>query len=277
LPQPHNIIAVVFDYDKTLSPRYMQEDAIFKRFAIAPDAFWGRVNVLVRDQHYESELAWMHLLLEHEGVAACSNAQLRAMGADISFYPGLPEALPELRRTLDDARYREAGVQLEYYVVTSGLRELVEGSVLRPHLRAVFGCEYDERDGRIWRPKRTVSHTAKTQMLFRISKNLISMGEDVNQHMPADQRRIPFVNMVYVGDGPTDVPCFAVLKNYDGKSVAVYNPADRRAFDTCYELSVKSKRVDAMAPADYRAGSPLRLILERMVLEIAERIVAGLK
>jgi hypothetical protein len=110
-------------------------------------------------------------------------------------------------------------------------------------------------------------------MLFRISKNLISMGEDVNQHMPADQRRIPFSNMVYVGDGPTDIPCFAVLKNYAGKSLAVYNPADRRAFDTCYELCVKSKRVDAMAPADYRAGSPLRLVLERMILEIADRIV----
>ncbi len=273
MPQPHNIIAVVFDYDKTLSPRYMQEDAIFKRFNIRSDEFWSRANVLVQTHHYESELAWMHLLLEHEGIARASNADLRTMGADIAFYPGLPAALPEMRVVLDDDRYRQSGIQLEFYVVTSGLRELVEGSVLRPHLRAVFGCEYDERDGRIWRPKRTVSHTAKTQMLFRISKNLISMGEDVNQHMPAEARRIPFENMIYVGDGPTDVPCFAVLKNYDGKSVAVYNPDDKKAFQTCYDLSVKSKRVDAMAAADYRAGSQLRLVLERMILEISDRIV----
>lgn len=273
MAQPHNVIAVVFDYDKTLSARYMQEDAIFRRFGIDADDFWRRANALVRERQYENELAWMHLLLEHPEAAKVSNADLRKMGADLTFYPGLPDALPQMRSVLDDARYREYGVLLEYYVVTSGLKELVEGSALRPHLRAVFGCEYDERDGRVWRPKRTVSHTAKTQMLFRISKNLISMSEDVNQHMPAELRRIPFANMIYVGDGPTDVPCFAVLKNYEGKTLAVYSPTERKAFETCYELAVKSKRVDAMAPADYQPNTPLRLTIERMILEIADRIV----
>lgn len=268
MAQPQNIVAVVFDYDKTLSPSYMQEDAIFRRFGIAAREFWDRTDALVRDRQYESELAWMHLLLEHPEAAKLSNADLRAMGKDLTLYPGLPDALPQMQAAVE----RTDGVKIEYYVVTSGLRELVDGSALRPHLKAAFGCEYDERDGRIWRPKRTVSHTAKTQMLFRISKNLIAMSEDVNRHMPADQRRIPFANMIYVGDGPTDVPCFAVLNEYGGKTLAVYNPDDRRAFETCYDLQVRARRVHAIAPADYRAGSPLRLLLERMIVDVAEVI-----
>ncbi|MBI2932322.1 MAG: haloacid dehalogenase-like hydrolase [Planctomycetes bacterium] len=273
MPQPQNIVGVVFDYDKTLSPSYMQEDAIFKRFGIEPKPFWGRTNALVADHLYESELAWMYQLLDHPEVAKLSNAELRAMGQDLKFYPGLPDALPQMRALLDNTKYREFGVQLEYYVVTSGLKELVKGSPLTPHLKAVFGCEFDERDGRLWRPKRCVSHTAKTQMLFRISKNLISMSEDVNVHMPHEQIRIPFWNMVYVGDGPTDVPCFAVVKNYGGKTIAVYDPSDDRAYQKCYELTVNEKRVDMAAEANYAPKSHLRRTLDRMILEIADKIV----
>jgi len=273
MPQPQNVIAVVFDYDKTLSPSYMQEDGIFKRFGIDSRAFWTRTNALVADELYENELAWMYQLLDDPNVRALSNADLRKLGAELTFYPGLPDALPQMRGVLDTTKHREFGLQLEYYVVTSGLKELVKGSTLAPHLKAIFGCEFDEKDGRIARPKRCVSHTGKTQMLFRISKNMIAMSEDVNQHMPREELRIPFWNMVYVGDGPTDVPCFAVMKNYGGRTVAVYDPSDDRAYTRCYELAVNEKRVDMMAEADYAPRSQLRRTLERMVLEIADKIV----
>lgn len=263
-----NVIAVVFDYDKTLSPHHMQEDTILRRFGVAPGEFWGRSDALLRKPGYDNELAWMNLLLEIPGVTRLSNADLRRMGGDLVFYPGLPGALKEMRGILRGPRFTRRRIGLEFYVVTSGLKEIVAGSPLAPFLRRVFGCEYDERKGRLWRPRRVVSHTGKTQMLFRINKDLLGMHEDVNVQMADEDRRIPFPNMIYVGDGPTDVPCFRVVMNYGGRTLAVHNPADPKARERCLDL-LRAKRVHDVAPADYRAGSVLRRTLGRMIEAIA--------
>lgn len=269
---PQNVIAVVFDYDRTLSPHHMQEDTVLRRFGVDPKDFWAKSDRLLRDPGYDNELAWMTLLLEIPGASKLSNADLRAMGRDLVLFPGLPQALAEMKSLLRSPRFARRRLKLEFYVVTSGLGVIVEGSALAPHLRAVLGCEYDERRGRLWRPRRTVSHTGKTQMLFRINKNLLDRSLDVNVHMPDEVRRVPFPNMIYVGDGPTDVPCFRVVMNYGGQTLAVHDPADPRARERCLEL-LRAKRVHDVVPADYRPGSLLRRTLERMIARAAAGIV----
>ena len=273
--QPHNIIAIVYDYDHTLSPHYMQEDTIFRRVGIDAGSFWNSCLVLIKEKGYDQELAYMKQLLEHEQVQTLSNADLKAMGEDLQFYPGVPAFFEELRAVIDHPRYAECDIHLEHYVVSSGLQAILEGSQIATYVKALFGCEFDETDGHITFPKRTISHTQKTQFLFRVNKGLLNMKQDVNDHMPEEARRIPFRQMIYVGDGPTDVPCFTLMKKNGGFAVAVYNPHDqtRRSFEKCYQLARHADRVHFTAPADYQPGSHLRLILERHITEMAEDIV----
>ena len=273
---PQNTIAIVYDYDQTLSPSYMQDEVVFPTFGIDGKSFWRRCSEFVRDQGYDSELAYMKVLLDTLGMDRPTNDELRQLGAKLNFYKGLPEMFDDFRDNLLSPDQRDQDISVEHYIISSGMKVLIEGSRLAPYVRAIFGCEFaEDEQGRIAFPKRVISHTQKTQFLFRINKGLLDMSQDVNDHMEAAIRPIPFPNMIYLGDGPTDVPCFTVMRKNDGHAIAVYNPDDpeRVGFKKCYQLSTHAERVRHIAPADFRAGSHLRLLLEQMVDEIASRIV----
>jgi haloacid dehalogenase-like hydrolase len=275
-----NTIGIVYDYDQTLSPAYMQDDVIFPAFGIHAEKFWRRCAELVQEQGYDQELAYMKSLLDYLAVDRPTNKQLQELGANMSLYRGLPEMFDEFQEGLLTPEQVETGIRVEHYVVSSGLKVLIEGSRIRPYLRAVFGCEYaEDAEGRITFPKRVISHTQKTQYLFRINKGLLDMSQDVNDHMPDDVRPIPFRNMIYIGDGPTDVPCFTIMKKNGGHAIAVYNPDDpeRASFRKCFDLATRAERVRHIAPADYRRNSHLRLLLEEMVREIVDRVLAERK
>jgi hypothetical protein len=264
-PSLHNTIALVYDYDQTLSPYYMQDDVIFPAFGINAAKFWERCGALVQVEGYDNELAYMKCLLDYLAMDRPSNQQLKQLGAKMRLYKGLPEMFEEFRLDLLEEHHSAAGIHIEHFVVSSGLKALIEGSPLRPYLREVFGCEYaEDSEGKITFPKRVISHTQKTQYLFRINKGLLDMSQDVNDHMPDETRPVPFPNMIYIGDGPTDVPCFAIMRKNGGQSIAVYNPDDpsRASFKKCYSLSAHADRVRHIAPSDYRRGSHLRLLLE---------------
>ncbi len=275
MTQPQNVIAVVYDYDRTLSPQSMHQDVIFPRMGIDASDFWARADKLRDKLAYEDELAWIRLLLDYPDFRQLSNEDLREFGSQLRFFPGVPGVFGELGGLLKDERYVRHGVTLEHYIVTSGLKEVLAGSKLSGCVEAIFGCELDEdSDGKVFWPKRVVSHTSKTQYLFRISKGseYVDLSHDVNDHMPEEERRIPFRNMIYIGDGPTDVPCFAVLTHRGGIALAVYNPQIGKSFDTCMRLQ-EANRVDGIAPADYGEGTHLRQLVEYHVRRMADRIV----
>jgi hypothetical protein len=268
-------IGLIYDYDQTLSPNYMQDEVLFPRFGINPTQFWKKSRELVDTEGYDGELAYLKALLDYLALDRPTNAELSALGANLKFYPGLPALFAELSASLTD-QHRMLGIKVEHYIVSSGLKALLDGSELAPHVKKIFGCEFGEdSDGRISFPKRVISHTTKTQFLFRINKGMLEPNEDVNDHMSPELRPIPFHNMIYVGDGPTDVPCFTLMKKYGGHGIAVYNPTEshRTSFKKCYQLSALADRVKHIAPADYRPGSHLRLLLEEMITEIADGIV----
>ena len=275
MTQPQNVIAVVYDYDRTLSPQSMHNDVIFPRIGMDGEAFWQETDRLRDKGAYEDELAWIRLLLENSAFRRLSNSDLRAFGRRLQFFSGVPQVFGELGAFLKDDKYSRHGVILEHYIVTSGLKEVLAGSVLSDHIEAIFGCELDEDgDGNVYWPKRVVSHTAKTQYLFRISKGpeYVDLSHDVNDHMPEDERRIPFRNMIYIGDGPTDVPSFTVTMNRGGRALAVYNPAKPGSIDIAMQLK-EADRINDCAPAEYQPGTHLRRLLEYHIGRIADRIV----
>jgi hypothetical protein len=231
---------------------------------------------LVQEQKWDGELAYMKCLLDYLGMDNVTNARLTELGAGLRFFPGLPELFEALPKAAPPRRARAGrhqGGTLHHLLRPQGAARWL---ALQPYVKAMFGCEFGEdAEGRISFPKRVISHTTKTQFLFRINKGMLRYDQDVNDHMPADQRPIPFENMVYVGDGPTDVPCFTVMNRNGGHGIAVYNPEDAtgRSFRKCFQLSTHAGRVKHIAPADYREGSHLWLLLAEMVREIADRIL----
>ena len=276
MANPQNTIAIVYDYDQTLSPSYMQDEVVFPAFGINSGSFWRRCSELVRDQGYDSELAYMKVLLDTLGMDRPKNSELKELGKKLNFYQGLPEMFDQFRDGLLSEEQVAHGINVEHYIISSGMKVLIDGSRLAPYVRAIFGCEFaEDSEGRITFPKRVISHTQKTQYLFRINKGLLEMTEDVNDHMDPSIRPVPFPNMIYLGDGPTDVPCFTVMRKNGGEAIAVYNPDDpaRLGFKKCFQLSAHADRVKHIAPADYREGTHLRLLLEQMVEETANRMM----
>ncbi len=263
-------IALVYDFDGTLSPKPMQEYAFLPKINTDPEAFWAESNALARRTQADPLITYMHLMYKKaqaKGVRI-DRRDLVEQGKHVELYPGVETWFDAIGDYVK-AHAQSHGVSLRHYLISSGLTEIIEGTSIYKRFHNVFASEYWFEAYDLPYPKRVITDTGKTQYLFRINKGVEDLGQSINQHMPEEARPIPFANMIYFGDGDTDVPSMAVMRKNGGHAVAVYPPGKSKS--KCVEL-FKAGRCDFFAPADYREGSELFkrtcLLLDRILADI---------
>ena len=259
------IIAIMYDFDKTLSTKDMQEFRFIPSLGVTPQQFWAEVTKLQKSENMDSVLAYLRHMLKkasEKGVRVTRESFV-SMGKDIEYYPGVEEWFERINNY-----GKENGVTIEHYVISSGIKEIIEGSSIKKHFKKIYACEflYDENNVAVW-PKLTVNYTNKTQFLFRINKGVLDVfeNEKLNANIPEEDRRIPFRNMIYIGDGLTDVPCMKLVKTNKGQSIAVFR---KRSKETAAQL-MSENRVDFITEADYREGSELDRIIKTIIDKMA--------
>ena len=207
------IIAIMYDFDKTLCTKDMQDYAFIPSLNMTPKEFWGKANDVGTSLHMDSVLAYMYTMLleSREKNLPLTRKSLTEKGNKIEFFPGVKEWFQRINRFGE-----ENGVVVEYYVISSGLKEIIEGTAISNEFKEIYGCEFVYGDdGVAVFPKTAVNYTNKTQFVYRINKGVLDVAndEDLNKSMPDDSKRIPFCNMIYIGDGLSDVPCMKMMKS----------------------------------------------------------------
>jgi hypothetical protein len=294
-----NIIACIWDFDKTLSPGYMQTP-IFEYYRVDAKRFWKEVDELPKvyqknglDLISTDTLYLNHLLTyAKKGIfRSLNNAKLRKLGAKIELYEGLPTFFKELKNFVkSDSRYEQHDIQIEHYIVSTGLRQMILGSKIAPFVDGVWGCEFVEDappPGYLGKEKTTVSdhpkiisqiayaldNTTKTRAIFEINKGSNKISDiNVNAMMPDEDRRVPFQNMIYVADGPSDIPVFSLINRFGGRTFAVYQQGSKEEFSQVNNLQ-KQQRVQSFGEANYTEGSQTSMWIKNAIIEISEQIV----
>ncbi len=293
-----NTVACIWDFDKTLIPEYMQSP-LFRRYGIDEPVFWEETNKLVEHYHRRGyrlspEISYLNHLLTYvlAGRAPGLNKKIfRECGADIRFYPGLPEFFSLAQSWVSERpNYVKHDIQLEHYIVSTGIAEMVRGSKIAPFVDDVWGCEFIENplqpgfleqkeldisaDAEIAQISMVIDNTTKTRALFEINKGTNKNAAiDVNSNIKPEDRRIPFQNMIYIADGPSDIPSFSVVKGNGGRTFGVYNPDKTEEFEQNDRL-LQSSRIHGYGPADYMETSSTSRWLKLHIQAICDRIVA---
>ncbi|HKZ22263.1 MAG TPA: haloacid dehalogenase-like hydrolase [candidate division Zixibacteria bacterium] len=258
-----NIIAIVYDFDGTLSPQPMYDYGVLPALKIEPDEFWKEVSKKAKKDNADPMLCYMYLLLKKgentEGKLTFKVKDLKKLSKKIRYYRGVPQHFEKLEKYVEEKS--KGQVKLRFYLISAGLKEILDGISIKRKFHNIFASEYYRNNyGEPLFPKILVNDTIKTQYLFRINKGKELQHERINEHMPEDQRLIPFKNIIYIGDGMTDVPGMTVTIKNGGRSIAVYEPGKRKARETCLEL-FEAGRVHHIASADFTRNSKLMQIL----------------
>lgn len=280
-----NIIAVIWDCDKTLIDGYMQ-DPIFKEYNVAPGKFWEEVNAIPeeyekrgmrvnRDTYYLNH--FIHCA--HNGIfPGLNNDRLRVFGGKQKFYPGVLEFFEKTKNMFrNDPGYSEYGIQVEHYIVSTGFAEVIRGSVLMPFVEDVWGCELIEAPDKDGIPviseiAYTIDNTTKTRAIFEINKGIPQLKDiDVNARIPRELRRVQFENMIYVADGPSDIPAFSVIQQNGGSTFAIYPKGDMEAMRQVEQMRA-DRRVDMYAEADYSENTTANMWITERIRKLADGI-----
>lgn len=273
-------IAVIFDFDDTLMPDSTTE--LIKVHGIDPDEFWGTTVKDLLLTGYEPALAYLNRILDNTGkdrpLGLMTNGKLRDFGKTLSnnFYPGVPTLFKELREI---AAAVSKDINIEFYIVSGGLQDmLAEIPLLKKNFSAIYGCQFGEhpRTGVIHQIKKCVTFTEKTRYIFEINKGISPLAVEenkyaVNKDVPVAKRRIPFKNMIYVGDGLTDIPCFSLVKRMGGMAFGIFNPLEQRSAKRALLEFLSTDRVISMHAPRYRKSDELGALLRAAVSTVAQR------
>lgn len=253
----------MYDFDKTLCTKDMQEYAFIPQVNMDSKTFWEEVTALAEKEQMDRILAYMYYMLvkANEARVPIHKDNFINAGREVELFDGVEEWFDRMNAYGD-----ELGLELEHYIISSGLKEIIEGTSLKDKFKRIYACQFHYNHNGIadW-PSLTVNYTNKTQFLFRINKGVLDIAEDekLNEFVEDIDRRIPFRNMIYIGDGLTDVPCMKLVKTNGGQSIAVYTKRENVI------SLLTNRRVDFIAPADYSDGSPLDELIKKILQKIS--------
>ncbi|NMB00096.1 MAG: haloacid dehalogenase-like hydrolase [Firmicutes bacterium] len=292
-------IAVIWDFDKTLIPGYMQEP-LFRHYGVDGRKFWKEVNSLPKylrregqEMVGEDSIYLNHILAYvRAGIfKGLNNRLLRKLGSELQFYPGLPEFFPAVKQHVaKNPNFSKYDIKVEHYIVSTGLRQMILGSKIAEHVDGIWACEFvemqlppgyleagvpelNEEDITIQDISFVIDNTTKTRAIFEINKGVNKIGTiDVNTHIPREDRRIPFQNMIYIADGPSDVPVFSLINQNEGRTYGVYAKGAREEFAQVNELQ-KQGRIHSFGEANYEPNTQTYMWIMNAVDEIGKEIV----
>lgn len=283
-----NIIALVWDFDKTLVDGYMQ-DPIFKNYGVNAVDFWKEVNSLPQKYMEEQgvlvnpDTVYLNQFIKYakEGkFKGLTNKKLEEFGKKQKFYSGIPEIFEKTKKLIEDNPiYREYDIKVEHYIVSTGMTQIIRGSAVMKYVEHVWGCELIEGvdyegESCISEIGYTIDNTSKTRALFEINKGVHSKdttGVKVNTKIPEEFRRVHFINMMYVADGPSDIPAFSLVNKNSGATFAIYPRGDSKALKQVEQMRAEG-RINMYAEADYTEGTTAYMWICNKITEFAERI-----
>ncbi|MFR9649762.1 MAG: HAD family hydrolase [Rikenellaceae bacterium] len=266
-------VALIYDFDGTLSPGNMQEYDFIPALGKSSAEFWAESNAVAISQDADVILSYLAGIIQaarSKGLSLRREA-FRESGAKVKLFEGVVEWFKRINHY-----GAEHGIEVVHYINSSGMKEMIEGTPIAGEFRKIYACSFlYDVDGIAYWPAVAVNYTNKTQFIFKINKGIESVYdcEAVNRYIPEDKREVPFKNMIYIGDGTTDIPCMRLVKNSGGHSIAVHNPSNHGAIHSLASL-VEDNRVSYICPADYREGSQIDTLVKSILdkIEVDNRL-----
>lgn len=261
-------LAIAYDFDGTLAHGNMQEHSFLPEIGMKPQKFWNEAEKQAKEHEADNVLTYMHLMVDH---AHAVKVRIRRKdfidhGKKVVLFKGVDSWFDRINRYATRKK-----IKIEHYIISSGIHEIIAGTAIANKFKKIYASSfwYDEYGVAKW-PALAINFTTKTQYLFRINKGILDVCDNkkINEYVPMNERPIPFRNIIFIGDGETDIPCFSLVKNLGGHSIAVYKPNTRGAKEKAMQL-VDEGRVNFIVPADYTKGSRVEVLIKAAIDKIA--------
>lgn len=278
MPKKPIIVAIAYDFDGTLAPGNMQERNFIPKIGMNKDDFWKHVNKLCIENQADNILMYMWFMLKKAQAADVKvlKENITQYGKQLKLFPGV-----DVYRTSQNDQVKnwfqrisqygkECNIKVEHYIISSGLREMIEGTTIKEEFKKIYASSfyYDHNGVAAW-PALAINYTTKTQYLFRINKGILDVHDNqkINDFQPKDERPVPFSNIIFIGDGETDIPCFRLVRDQGGHSIIVYESSRKGAKSKAIKI-IEQQRADFLAPTDYREGKTLDKIVKAIIDKI---------